>query len=135
MGAPRVSTLTIVDTDILVDAARQIEQAIACLDRLQQQSELAVSTVTQMELLAGCRNKAELRNTERFLQRFRVLRLSADISDRAVDLVRQYRLSHGLMIPDALIAATAISLDEPLISKNQADYRFIANLRLLTYPE
>ncbi len=129
-----MSTLTIVDTDILVDAAREIEQAIACLNQLQQQSELAASVVTQMELFVGCRNKIELRNTERFLQQFRILRLSADISDRAVELLRQYRLSHGLLIPDALIAATALTLGEPLISKNQNDYRFIADLQLLAYP-
>ena len=87
-----------------------------------------------MELLVGCRNKAELHSTERFLQQFRILRLGVDTSDRAVELLRQYRLSHGLLIPDALIAATAIVLDEPLISKNQNDYRFIAGLRLLAYP-
>jgi predicted nucleic acid-binding protein len=52
----------------------------------------------------------------------------------AVDLLRQYRLSHGLAIPDALIAATAITLDQPFISKNQRDYRFIDGLQLLPYP-
>jgi len=129
-----VNSLTIVDTDILVDAARQIEQAVACLSQLQQRSELAVSIVTQMELLVGCRNKAELQSTERFLNRFRILRLGPDISDQAVNLLRVYRLSHGLLIPDALIAATAMTLDQPLISRNQSDYRFIADLRLLSYP-
>jgi predicted nucleic acid-binding protein len=49
-------------------------------------------------------------------------------------ILRQYRLSHGFLIPDALIAATAIAVDEPLISKDQSDYRFIENLRLLAYP-
>ena len=129
-----MNSLTIVDTDILVDAARQIEQAVACLSQLQQRSELAVSIVTQMELLVGCRNKAELQSTKRFLNRFRILRLGPDISDQAVNLLRVYRLSHGLLIPDALIAATAMTLDQPLISRNQSDYRFIADLRLLSYP-
>jgi predicted nucleic acid-binding protein len=43
-------------------------------------------------------------------------------------------LSHGLLIADALIAATAVVLDAPLISKNQRDYQFIAGLNLLAYP-
>ncbi len=38
------------------------------------------------------------------------------------------------MIADALIAATALEHNEPLISKNQSDYRFIGKLNLLPYP-
>jgi predicted nucleic acid-binding protein len=129
-----VSALTIVDTDILIDAARRIGQAIDCLDRIEQQAALAVSTITQMELLVGCRNKAELRNTERFLQRFQVLKLDEQICDEVVALLREYRLSHGLAIPDALIAATASVWDQPLISKNQSDYHFVSGLQLLPYP-
>lgn len=55
--------LTIVDTDILIDAAHQISEAVDCLIQIERQSVLAVSVITQMELLVGCRNKAELRNT------------------------------------------------------------------------
>jgi predicted nucleic acid-binding protein len=87
-----------------------------------------------MELLVGCRNKAELRHTERFLQRFQVLKLDELMCDTALELLRRYRLSHGLMIPDALIAATAMSVNQPFISKNQRDYRFISGLQLLPYP-
>ena len=49
--------------------------------------------------------------------------------------MKKYRLSHGLLIPDALIAATAIEADTPLVSKNQKDYRFIKDLQLLPYPD
>lgn len=87
-----------------------------------------------MELIIGCRDKAELRTVGRFLQRFQIIKLNESISDVAIDLLRRYRLSHGLLIADALIAATAMSLDKPLITKNQRDYRFIAGLRLLAYP-
>lgn len=134
MGAWPVSALVVVDTDILIDAARQVGEAIDCLDRMEKQSALAISAITQMELFAGCRNKSELHNTERFLQRFQALKLNEQISDTAIDLLRQYRLSHGLMIPDALIAATAIALNQPFISKNQRDYQFISGLQLLPYP-
>ncbi|NLF95992.1 MAG: type II toxin-antitoxin system VapC family toxin [Candidatus Riflebacteria bacterium] len=43
-------------------------------------------------------------------------------------------LSHNLLIADALIAATAITLQIPLISKNQKDFRYIEELSLLPYP-
>ena len=124
----------IVDTDILIDAGRGVSEAITCLQDIERKSSLAAGVVTQMELFVGCRNKTELLEVERFLQRFQILPLAEPISDMAVDLLRQYRLSHGLLIPDALIAATAIVFDVPFISKNQRDYRFMAGLNLLTYP-
>ncbi len=87
-----------------------------------------------MELIVGCRNKAELRDLELFLHRFEVLKITDQISDKAVELLQQYRLSHGLLIADSLIAATAIEYGEPLITKNQRDSRFINGLNLLPYP-
>jgi predicted nucleic acid-binding protein len=64
----------------------------------------------------------------------RLLKLTEQVSDRAVDLLQQYRLNHGLLMADALIAATALTFDARIISKNQKDYQFIAGLDLLTYP-
>lgn len=125
---------TIVDTDILIDAGRQVYEAIACLDKMEQEATLAISVVTLMELFVGCRNKTELRSTERFLQRFQILNLNEQACETAVNLLRQYRLSHGLAIPDALIVATALTVDCLFITKNQQDYRFISGLRLLPYP-
>lgn len=133
-GAESVAGLTVVDTDILIDAGRGISEAIDYLDELERSTSLAVSTVTQMELIVGCRNKAELRDLKQFLRRFRILKINEAISDRAVELLQQYRLSHGLLIADAFIAATALSWDYPLASKNQRDYRFITDLDLLPYP-
>jgi hypothetical protein len=62
------------------------------------------------------------------------LKITDQISDRAVALLQQYRLSHGLLIADALIAATGLEHNEPFITKNQRDFRFIAGLNLQPYP-
>jgi predicted nucleic acid-binding protein len=129
-----VADFTIVDTDILIDAGRGVSEAIACLQDIERKSSLAVSVVTQMELFVGCRNKTELQELEKFLHRFQLLKLTEQVSDTAVDLLRQYRLSHNLLIADSLIAATALVFDVPLISKNQRDYRFMSGLNLLAYP-
>ncbi len=125
---------TVIDTDILIDAGRGVQDAITCLQRLAQQSSLAVSTVTQMELIVGCRNKMELHDLEIFLRRFQLLKITEQISDRAVSLLQQYRLSHGLLIADALIAATAMEHNQPFITKNQRDFRFLTGLNLQAYP-
>src|SRR3990172_10048512 len=113
----------IVDTDILIDAGRSRPEAVACLKHIEDHSRLATSVVTQMELIVGCRNKTELRSIEKFLARFQIIQLDDVISRKAVDLLTEYRLIHGLLIADALIAATAIHLEQPLVSKNQRDYQ------------
>ena len=128
-----MSNHIIVDTDILIDTAHDNDIATNYLKQLEQRFTLTVSIITRMELIVGCRNKKELKITEDFLKRFNILNLNEDISLNADKLLLQYRLSHGLLIPDALIAATAITLDYSLASKNQKDYRFIQNLTLLPY--
>ncbi|MEA5477694.1 type II toxin-antitoxin system VapC family toxin [Pseudanabaena galeata UHCC 0370] len=129
-----MTNLTIIDTDILIDTSRNKSEAIDYLQNLQTSSTLAISAVTQMELIVGCTNKADLRKIENFLQQFSIIKIDQDISDRSVELLKFYRLSHGLLIADSLIAATSIVWDYPLATKNQRDYRFIQELKLLPYP-
>ena len=126
---------TIIDSDILIDFSRGDPDASNCLLRLEKESVLAISAITQLELIVGCRNKPELRDLVKFLTRFQILKVSSQVSDRAVELLTRYSLSHGLMIADGLIAATAIFYSAPLISKNQRDFRFIEGLTLLPYPD
>lgn len=129
-----MADLLLVDADILIDVGRGNDQAVTRLKQEAQQATLAVSTITYLELLVGCGNKREQQQAERFLRRFQVIPVDPSISDTATDLLRQYRLSHGLLIPDAMIAATALVYGVSLLSKNQRDYRFISNLSLLAYP-
>ena len=133
-GVKAMTEVVIVDTDILIDVGRSVNKAIEYLQELESRRQLAVSVVTQRELIIGCRNKSELHDLEYFLKRFLVLPLNKVISNKAVELLRCYRLSHSLLIADAFIAATAISLGYSLASKNQRDYRFIPELDLLPYP-
>ena len=124
----------LIDTDILIDVSRGISIAINRLKSEANNSILAISTITQMELLVGCRNKTELQNLEKFLRHYAIIKVNEFVSDKAIELLTLYRLSHGLLIPDGLIAATAIVANAPLLSKNQRDYRFISELNLLSYP-
>jgi predicted nucleic acid-binding protein len=134
-GEVDVAQLILVDTDILIDTGRKGTEAVDYLEHMEQQTTLGVSVITQMELMVGCRNKRELRVLERFLRRFSIVTLNEAIAATGVTLLRQYRLSHGLLIADALIAATALTIASPLVTKNQRDYRFIEGLELLPYPQ
>lgn len=112
--------LIVIDTDILIDVGRGDKTAIGCLQHIEQQFQLATSAVTQMELIVGCSNKIELHELEKFLQHFQVLKLTEQITDRAVNLLGQYRLSHGLLIADALIAATALRVYRSIYNQESA---------------
>lgn len=129
-----MAAVVLIDTDVLIDVARGVTRANSVLQALSEESSLAMSVITQMELVVGCRDKRELAELGQFVTAFRVFNLSPQVSDSALSLLKQYRLSHGLLIPDSLIAATAIILDADLLSKNQRDFRYIPHLRLLPYP-
>ena len=127
-------TQMLVDTDVLIDLANNDTIAKTRLKSESQHTNLVISTITVMELTVGCRNKSEMQHLNRFLAQFQIVRVTSQISDRAAQLLQDYYLSHGLLIPDALIAASAIEQQIPLLSKNQRDFRFIQGLNLFAYP-
>jgi len=83
-----------------------------------------------MELFLGARTKAEQRSVRQLVQRFEVLPTSEMISVRARNLTVRYARSHGLTIPDALIAATAIANRALLLTRNVRHFSFIPRLRV-----
>jgi hypothetical protein len=123
----------IFDSDILIDTSRGISQAVQTLEEFDQTHTLSISVVTKLELMVGCKNKKEFKELNKFLDRFKVFHLSEDISRKAVELFQQYRLSHDVLIADMLIASTALIYELELISKNQKDFKFIDDLKLIKY--
>lgn len=128
------NNLSVIDSDILIDVGRKVKIAIERLEAERKTSITAVSSVTQMELIVGCRNKTELKHLDKFLEDFEIISLNYEITQKAVELLKGYKLSHGLLIADSFIAATAMILDAPLLTKNQKDFKFIKGLKLLKYP-
>lgn len=126
--------MILVDTDILIDVSRNIDIAINRLDLEEKTNQISISVITEMELIVGCRNKLELQHINKFLSRYDISQINDNISIFTVELIKTYRLSHGLLMPDAFIAATSIIDNFPLLTKNQSDYRFISGINLLPYP-
>jgi len=129
-----MAELVLVDTNVLIDFERGKRQAGECLDDIESRSKLAVSAMTQMEMIVGCRNKSELRVLQVSLQRFEVIPISPLITTKTIAILQQYNLSHGLLIADALIAATALTIQAPLLTSNRRDFDFIEGLALFPYP-
>lgn len=120
----------LIDTDVLIWYMRGHAIARECIESLP--PNIILSAVTHMELMQGMRNKTELHALESAILRWQaqVAPITQKISDCAVDLVRDYALSHAMKMGDALIAATALELKEPLLTANDKHYRMIDGLLL-----
>jgi predicted nucleic acid-binding protein len=125
----------LIDTDVLIDAERGHPDAVAFLTTQQAASGVRLSIVSAMELVVGCRNATALAHVRQFLQHVTVMPIDVAISQAAYALVETFFLSHGLLIPDALIAATALGHGLTLYTKNVRHFQMIPQLTVVRpYP-
>jgi tRNA(fMet)-specific endonuclease VapC len=117
------------DTNVLIEFYKGNPAIVAELKQIGV-AQLAISVIAQAELYYGALNKAELLRIQKHLNLLHNLPIDPQISDRFIELMVQYSLSHKLAIPDALIAATALVNDLELYTLNIKDFRFIENLKL-----
>ena len=83
-----------------------------------------------MELYFGALNKRELAKIKNRMQKLKIVNLNNVITETAIDLIETYSKSHGLRIPDALIASTAICSRMELLTYNVKDFKFIEGIKL-----
>ena len=93
--------------------------------------DLYVSVISEIELL-GYKNLSaqEEKNIKSFLAQFRIVYVDDAVKNESVSLRKQY----GLKLPDCIIAATAISLNLPLITADK-QFKKVNNLLLELYEE
>lgn len=116
------------DTSLIIDL---INGRNDLLKRLAgQDSVLFINSIVEMELLQGAHDKRELRKIEQELNLFRRLELQQAVFDLATDWIRRYTLSHGLLLPDAIIAASAYFYRLPLLTYNRKDFRYLPEIVL-----
>jgi predicted nucleic acid-binding protein len=118
----------LIDTDILINAARGLADGRAFLAAQRLASGIQISIISAMELVVGCRDGAELAGVQQFLQQVTVLPVGPTISQDAYHLIETFFLSHGLLIPDALIAATALEHGLTLFTRNIRHFQMIPML-------
>jgi len=101
------------DTCVIIDAMNGRSQLLNQL--INKNFILFINSIIEMELLQGARNKKELHLIEQRLNSFRLLDMQQAIFTLATQFIREYRLSEGLTLPDAVIGATAIFYEIPLL--------------------
>jgi predicted nucleic acid-binding protein len=91
---------------------------------------IALSAITLMELYFGALNKRELAKIKSRMQRLEIVNLDNEITETAIIMIEKYSKSHGLHIPDALIASTSICSGMELLTYNVKDFKYIEGIKL-----
>lgn len=121
-----MNNLIFIDTCIVIDYINgKLEMNHSEIGRY------CLSSIVDMEVLTGVKNKRDLNTTNKKLNLFNTIDTDQEIMNLARILLNKYVLSHGMGIYDAIIAATCLVYDLPLWTYNQKDFRFIDGLELI----
>jgi predicted nucleic acid-binding protein len=83
-----------------------------------------ISVVSRVEVLSYPQSADQLQLAARLLASFEEIPLDAPIVQRTISL----RLQQRIRLPDAFIAATALHLGFPLVTRNTQDFQAISGL-------
>ena len=119
----------LIDTDVLIWMTRGHAGAAAHLQTL---TPWRISAVTYMELAQGCRDKQELTRIKKGLamSQTEILPINSAITDRAMQLIDNYALSHGMQLGDALIVATALEHGTTILTCNAKHFSAVDSLNV-----
>ena len=120
--------MILIDTDILIDYLRHDENALDFL--VKNKKELAITRITIMECIAGCRTKTERKSLEPVFEQFHCLDINSAIFDLAIGLMEDHFLSDGTGLLDCLIAASAVYFNTHLATRNIKHYKNIPGLAI-----
>jgi predicted nucleic acid-binding protein len=86
-----------------------------------------ISVMSRIEVLGYPQTAEQLQQAMRLLAYFDEISLHESLVQRAITLRQHYRIR----LPDALIAATALDLGFPLVTRNTQDFHTIHSLIIL----
>ncbi len=118
----------LVDTDVIIDYLRGNPNAIKFIENSGEQ--LFISTITVAELYAGVREGKEKTILDTFLSAFEIIPVDKNIATEGGLIRRDYARKNGIGIADALIAATAKSLNVNLVTLNTRHFSILENVIL-----
>ena len=119
---------SVFDTNILIyhlndalpkKAFEKIQQLMA--------NNATISVITRMEILGAPKALNQLDQAQKLMSAFTEQGLTEAIVDRVINLRQQQRIK----LPDAIIAATALQLEKPLVTRNTNDFKSVIDLQLI----
>jgi predicted nucleic acid-binding protein len=121
--------MVIIDTNVIIESLKGREKTIEILEKIGIEN-IAISSISEMELYVGALNKKELLFIKKRLEQIEIFDFDKRISRKSAELVFEFSKSHNLDIPDSIIAATCLVYDIPLFTYNTKDFKFIPGLKL-----
>lgn len=111
----------LVDSDVVIQYLRQEAPVTAVFDALLLERRVVWTPVSIAEVVAGLR-PAEETAAAALLGALRTAALTDRVGLKAGQYVQRYRASHGLRVPDALVAAAAHVYGLRLWTRNRRHY-------------
>ncbi len=112
----------LIDTDVLIDHLRGEKKAKQFLKSCKSTGDgILISAVSKAELYAGVRPKEE-KALKSLLDSMEEVVVDGEVAFHAGKYRRKYGASHGVLLPDALIAACARTTRATLVSLNRRHY-------------
>lgn len=93
--------------------------------------EIRLATATYLALLGAAENEEQQRRIRAFVQPYAVLSLGPMASSRSVELMFAHGLENDLSALDALIAATALAHEIPLVTRDPRNFQGIDGLHVV----
>ncbi|WP_409019067.1 type II toxin-antitoxin system VapC family toxin [Dyadobacter sp. CY347] len=98
------------------------------IDEIVKNYKVIISAITEIELYCWkAASEDDLKVLHAFIEDSTVIELEKEIKIKTAEI----RKKHSLKLPDAIIAATAITYDLILITRNTRDFANIAELNLI----
>ncbi len=117
----------LLDTDVVVDFLRGDARASDFVQSCR--GEIVLSAITAAEIYSGARDDQETAELDQFLSLFPVVPVTGPIARVAGLYQRRWRKSHGLLLGDAVIAATARSGNARLATLNVRHFPMFPGLK------
>ena len=131
----RLAPVLIVDTAILIDDLLGVAEANACW-RGMLWEDRDTTALASMEISRGARNTPAMTLFKRLFVTSvaEIIHTDEHVSKKVVELIEVYTLSHGLLLADGLIAATALWRGARLITGHSRHFAYIPGLDIFVPP-
>lgn len=110
---------------------RIFKETDATLKNFVESLEFVIDSIVYIECIQGSKSNLEKQEIKNYLNNFPLLPVTSETSKRAIELIDIYSNSHGLLLADSMIAATALENDLTIVTYNIDDFKFIQGLKYL----